>query len=306
MEEKDLNGKCLYTPKVSAREYAAVGCNFYRGCPNGCTYCYNKRGITSGTLGGDRPVLMNKFTDMKYRPKKYAYMESEIYAFTCFTGEVQNSLDYLRETGIFFSFTTDPMCLECFALTWMAVDYAVAMRVPVRVLTKNAGYNFVQKALMLKIPQERRQLLSVGLTLTGRDDCEPYASKNDERIKAMKWFKDAGFRTFASIEPIVDFESSYKMVKKTADFCEMYLIGLMSKRSRELPPYTKNECAQFIKNVNELLSCWKCQDTQPSVYWKGSVRKLMKDDSFAMNTILLSPVSIKEFQDNIWRIINNK
>ena len=45
MNEKTLNGKCLYTPGGAAREYAAVGCNFYRGCPFQCSYCYNRKGI---------------------------------------------------------------------------------------------------------------------------------------------------------------------------------------------------------------------------------------------------------------------
>ena len=185
MEEINLNGKCLYTPKGAAREYAAVGCNFYRGCPYGCAYCYNKRGVASGMLGGDSPVLMSKFTNIGARAKKYAHFEAEYYAFSCFTGEVTRNLSLLMDTGIFFSFTTDPMCLECFPLTWSAVNFAVGMGIPVRILTKNARYNMVQMAMISNVPCDLRKKVSLGFTLTGRDDMERGASKNIERVQRM-------------------------------------------------------------------------------------------------------------------------
>lgn len=287
MEEINLNGKCLYTPKGAAREYAAVGCNFYRGCPYGCAYCYNKRGVASGMLGGDSPVLMSKFTNIGARAKKYAHFEAEDYAFSCFTEEVTRNLSLLMDTGIFFSFTTDPMCLECFPLTWSAVNFAVGMGIPVRILTKNARYNMVQMAMISNVPCDLRKKVSLGFTLTGRDDMERGASKNIERVQRMQQFHDMGFSTFASIEPIVDFERSLSIIRQSTMACDFYMIGLMSGTSRDY--YDKAWCERFVSYVDSLLI-----PRGTKVYWKKSVRDFLKDRHKAMRIINESSVSVSE------------
>ena len=295
MEEKFLNGKCIYTPKGAAREYAAVGCNFYRGCPFQCKYCYNRKGMTANIMGIDHAVLENEFTNMKKRPKKYQSMTGEEYAYHCFIFEVDKHLEYLRTTGIFFSFSTDPLCQDCLNLTWKAVCYAVKQDIPVKILTKNANFSAFQMLTFSRVPEETRHLIAFGFTLTGRDDWEPYASPNIERIRLMKIFKKMGFPTFASIEPIVDFTSSLKMIKKAVRYCDQFLIGLMSKRSKELPPYTTEECSHFVYDADkEMISAVLNKHTKDlvKIYWKESIRKFMQDDTFTMQTINHSPVSV--------------
>ena len=61
MEEIKINGKALYSTKGAAREYGRIGCNFYVGCPHGCTYCYLKRGAPSKYLGGTEVKLKKCF-----------------------------------------------------------------------------------------------------------------------------------------------------------------------------------------------------------------------------------------------------
>lgn len=291
-----LNGKCVYTPKGAAREYAAVGCNFYRGCPYQCRYCYNRKGLTAAVMGVDHAVLESMFTNLKVRPKKYSELSAEDYAFCCFCQEVDKNVDYLRKTGIFFSFSTDPLCSDAFDLTLRAVFYAVHyQQIPVKILTKNADYTALQMLKFEMLNKDDRQLIAVGFTLTGRDDWEPYASKNIERVRMMNIFKKMGFRTFASIEPVVDFKSSKAMIKKSLPFCDQYLIGLMSKRGKELPPYSSEECSDFVFDVdNMLLSAYSSKKTKRLVhiYWKESLRKLMKDEAFAMQIINNSPASV--------------
>lgn len=283
-----INGKCLYTPRGAAREYAEVACNFYRGCPYQCKYCYNRKGITAGTLGGDNPVLMDKFTDLKYRPKRLSHLSPEQYAFHLFREEIVKYARIVKEAGIFFSFTTDPMCLECFALTWMAAEYAIGLGIPVKILTKNAHYNMVQMVLINNIPRTQRCMLSLGFTLTGRDDWEPHADSNLMRIQRMQLFHEMGFRTFASVEPVVDFNSSYSMIQQTVGFCDEFLIGLMSKRPKELTPYDKEECTCFISDVDRLLTDAASNGRlhgRVRVYWKESMRKFMAHDENAMKII---------------------
>ena len=63
MSEKIIKGKCLYTPAGAAREYAAIGCNFFRGCPFQCDYCYNRKGVVAPVMGIDHVVLEDCFTN---------------------------------------------------------------------------------------------------------------------------------------------------------------------------------------------------------------------------------------------------
>ncbi len=284
--------KCLYTPSGAAREYAAVGCNFYRGCPFQCRYCYNRKGITSGIMGVDHAVLESCFVS---RPKKYQSMSAENYAFKVFTNDAQQHLDYLRDMGMFLSFSTDPLCDDAAMLTMSTIKFCVEFGIPVKVLTKRALDDFPEKFFpdnygarnpleCLKFISAVRpnHLVSIGYTLTGRDDEEPNASPNVKRIESMKRLHDMGFKTFASIEPIVDFDSSYKMIKETVGFCDQYLIGLMSKRGKDYPPYEKDECVRFIKKVMNLI---KMNGNKSKVYWKHSIRNFIKGSRAAQNAM---------------------
>ena len=299
MEEKRLNGCCLYTPNGAAREYAAVGCNFYRGCPYQCRYCYNRKGMTAKVMGVDHAMLENEFTKVESRPKKYRDLTSEEYAFVRFQQAVFKWQDYLRKTGIFFSFSTDPLCDDAFGLTWQCVRYATKeYGIPVKILTKNADFSAQQMLWFDMIPMERRKLIAFGFTLTGRDEWEPFASKNIERVRLMRVLYEMGYHTFASIEPIVDFVSSYEMIVKSVKFCDQFLIGLMSSRQANgLPPYAEDECAKFVLKVHALLTTentGKSLQDRVYVYWKESVRKFMSENNAVIT-------AMNEFSDSVSR-----
>lgn len=279
-----LNGKCLYTPGGAAREYAAVGCNFFRGCPYQCRYCYNRKGMTAKVMGVDNALLKNEFTKVESRPKKYRGLSDEEYAFVRFQQELFKWQDYLRKTGIFFSFSTDPLCDDAFGLTWQCARYATKeYGIPVKILTKNADFSAQLMLWFDMIPMERRKMIAFGFTLTGRDDWEPYASKNIERVHVMRLLHKMGYHTFASIEPIVDFASSLKMIKQTVKFCDQYLIGMMSSRQANgLSPYDEDECVKFVLKVQALLTSentGRSLQDRIYVYWKESIRKFMSENN---------------------------
>lgn len=282
MTVKRIKGKCLYTPNGAAREYAAIGCNFFRGCPYQCRYCYNRKGMTAKVMGVDHAVLEDEFMKIENRPKKYCDLTGEEYAFVRFQQEVFKWQDYLRKTGIFFSFSTDPLCDDAFGLTWQCVRYATKeYGIPVKILTKNADFSAQQMLWFDMVPMERRKLIAFGFTLTGRDDWEPYASKNIERVRLMKVLHKMGYHTFASIEPIVDFDSSLEMIRHSVSFCEQYLIGLMScRQANGLPPYNVVGCAKFVLAVEALLlneNTGRPLQDRVYVYWKESMRRFMSE-----------------------------
>lgn len=241
-----LDGDIIYSPKGAAREYALVGCNFYVGCSLQCNYCYNRIGITSAYLG--KP-------DVSLKKGKKGKITTESKALNTFCKELQQNKEYLQKTGLFFSFSTDPMLPETRNLTWMATEYALENDVPVRILTKVSDFGNIDCRLQDDL--KNKHLLSFGFTLTGVDDQEAGAQAlgftNASRINKMSMLKDKGFKTFASIEPVVDVEASLKMIEQTLGVCDMYMIGLLSKHGKDYYDST------VIKHFYELLRFYSRQ-----------------------------------------------
>ncbi len=273
-KDKVLDGKCLYTPGGAAREYAAIGCNFYRGCPYQCKYCYNRKGLTAKVMGVDHAVLEDEFTKVKNRPKKYRHLSGEEYANTVFTRELDKNVEYLRNTGIFYSFSTDPMCPDACELTLSTALYAISKGVPVRILTKNASWTKEVFDRIASFTAEQKRLIAFGFTLTGCDDWEPYASPNVERIELMRTLHDFGFKTFASIEPVIDWEKSCQMIVRTIGFCDLYLIGTISHfgdfyKSGSGTTFIANKCLRNIYSLQQLFNL--------KIYFKESIRKYIPE-----------------------------
>lgn len=255
---KNYKGKAIYQPTGKAAEYAKWACNFYVGCSNGCEYCYLKKGRGAKILGGDKPTLKKCFKD-------------ETHAFEVFEKELKANLPELQKHGLFFSFTTDPLLPETIGLTEYAIDMATDFRVPVKILTKRADWvNY----LLPRLPINMHNMYAFGFTLTGHDELEPGASTNQERIEAMKKLHDAGFKTFASIEPIIDFESSENMIDKTIGFCDLYKIGLMS--GKKVNEYFIQELDSFVFRTDLV-----AYSAGSKIYWKDSITKHINCDGKA-------------------------
>ena len=260
METKQLNGKAIYSPKGKAGEYAKYACNFYVGCSNDCDYCYCKRGVLGHSMGKPQATLKKCFKDVTH-------------AMDVFQKELEANLAELRKHGLFFTFTSDPMIDECIGLTILAIDYAKLKNVPCKILTKRG--DFIQRLPMVWLyPNQNslsRKYIAFGFTLTGHDELERGASTNAERIECMRNLHNAGFKTFASIEPIIDLKSSYEMIKQTLGFCDLYKIGLLSGHK----DYTKYDVMDFVADVNYVIlsHSYSFPDfkTHIKVYWKDSV-----------------------------------
>lgn len=254
-----INGKAIYTTKGAAYEYGRVGCNFYTGCPHNCEYCYLKRGITGKALGKTEVTLKKCFKD-------------EEDAFQVFVQEIKKHKDECWQHGVFFSFTTDPMIAET---RWLTIRSIVACRregiVPT-VLTKDATFLEDDESILpmlVALPKPTRRYVHFGFTLTGRDDMEPNASTNAERIKAMERLHTLGFSTFASIEPVVDWESSQRVIEQSLPFCNHYKIGLRSGVKKDY--YDTVEGYQSLVWMKQLIV-----NARRTVYFKESVRKWMQ------------------------------
>lgn len=258
MEELKIKGKAIYSTKGAAREYGRIGCNFYKGCPHECEYCYLKRGAPSKQLGGNLAQLKKCFKD-------------EADAARILRKELDKHLEQCQRYGIFLSFSTDPLIPNTRELTGIAIYEALACDIPVWILTKDATFiydeEFMEYIDMVNLIYRDR--IHFGFTLTGRDDMEPHASTNLDRINAMRWMNIKGFSTFASIEPVIDWRHARMMVECSLEYCDHYKIGLRSGVKKDY--YNVLESGMYISDITKMIT-----DAGKTVYLKESTRKLLQ------------------------------
>ncbi len=229
--------KVIYQPTGRAGEYSELAANFFTSCSNGCLYCYLKQGPLAKNCGGDTPKLKTGFKD------------SEAKAIQIFEKQLKKDLTELQKKGLFFSFTTDACLPETIGLTIEAVRICQDNNVPVKILTKADIMTNDKKGALLKM--QKKHLIGIGYTLTGHDKLEPNAYPNKDRIKQMKEYKELGFQTFASIEPIVDFPSAKKVIAASQDFCDLYLIGLNDRWKSRYKVQDAKDFIIWLKGLNK-------------------------------------------------------
>lgn len=261
-----FKGKALYQPQGRSGEYSQWAINFFNGCTGGCEYCYNKR---FPLLSAPKPTLKACFKDEN---DAIETAKKEI---------MQNKWDIIRDGGVFLSFVSDPMLPETIKETMAIIMFCSAMSqdqqaIPVSILTKRADFVLDENNVQTKRfrcvtrPFENKAYskdIAFGFTLTGHDEMEPSCSSNADRIKAMKILHDRGFRTWASIEPIIDFQSSLEMIRACAPFCEHFKVGLRTDKKFEC---TTDELVSFVNGIRETVNL-----TDSTVYFKRSIRELV-------------------------------
>lgn len=230
-KKNGFNGKAIYNPRGKAGEYSKWACNFFTGCSNDCIYCYCKKGFL-GRTWENKPKLKKCFVDM-------------LDAFNVFRKELRANVEELKKNGLFFTFTSDPLLPEVKELTWDCVCEAVMSDVPVQLLTKRA--DFIDNTIIDFI---RKDMVAFGFTLTGCDEFEPGASSNKERIQAMSKLKQLGYRTFASIEPIIYPIKSLEVIIDSLESCDLFKIGLLSGKK----DYGRKEILEMFESIKDLSS----------------------------------------------------
>lgn len=259
MEKETINGKAIYSTKGAAREYGRIGCNFYTGCPHDCEYCFLKRGVPSKLLGGTEVRLKKCFRNVQH-------------AADTLRRELDKHLEQCQRHGIFLSFTTDPLIDETRGLTEVAITEAVMRDIPVWVLTKcstfiNDECEFM--AMMETINPIYRDNVHFGFTLTGRDDMEPHANTNADRIMAMRRMSLMGYSTFASIEPVIDWPSAERIVREAMTWCDHYKLGLRSGVKKDY--YNIEESGAAIMRIVLTVKA-----NGKTIYLKESTRRLLQ------------------------------
>ena len=283
-KETPIKGTLIYQPQGAAGEYAKWAINLYHGCSHGCTYCYNRRGVLSHVFG-DKPELAAPIVKSRDRQINYFLGRKKLTAHDPIPdGVIENctnvairSLIYtdirriglfrlMEDGGVFMSFTCDPLDTDDNAqnYTFAAAKKLLGYGIPVTLLTKNVAWlkEDSWKILLEEYPkliccQNHHALLTIGFTITGKDELEPNAPSTEKRIEALRKLHDEyKIKTFVSLEPIIDLHSASEVIKKTYKITDEIRIGAQSpiKKNR----YNVMEFISFVVAVRSLANNLDC------------------------------------------------
>lgn len=286
--ETPVKGALIYQPQGAAGEYAKWAINLYHGCSNGCTYCYNRRGVLSHVFG-DKPELAapivkerdkylnwymkeNSLTAHDAIPQKVIRDATDTAAIIIVAEDIMRiGEDVIREDGgIFFSFTCDPFDPDIDAdMLRMIVFVLLDRQIPVTILTKNVDWleNDKWKDFLepdTDCPDNLLCDLTIGFTITGKDKLEPNAPSTEKRIEALRKLHDEyKIKTFVSLEPITSIHTASEVIKKTYEIADGIRIGAQSPIKKDR--YDPNEFFGFITAVKflarDLPCCFMVKDS---------------------------------------------
>lgn len=284
-KETPVKGALIYQPQGAAGEYAKWAINLYHGCYNGCTYCYNRRGVLSHIFG-DKPELAAPIIKSRDRQINYFLERKKLTAHDSIpdvviencTNVAIRSLIYndtrrigifrlIEDGGVFMSFTCDPLDAEDNVqnYTLYAVKKLLKYGIPVTLLTKNVAWlkedNW--KILLEEYPKHvccpnHHALLTIGFTITGKDKLEPGAPSTEERIEALRELHDKYMvKTFVSLEPITSIHTASEVIKKIYQITDEIRIGAQSPIKKDR--YDPNEFFGFVTAVKFLARDLHCR-----------------------------------------------
>lgn len=281
-KETPVKGALIYQPQGAAGEYAKWAINLYHGCSNGCTYCYNRRGVLSHVFGDklelaapiikQRDKLLNEYlkknnmTAHDAIKKGVVNHESLVAARDLISKDLEKiGIDRIRQDGgIFFSFTCDPFDIEAdMFILQQVVLHLLFDRIPVTILTKNVNWmqTGLWKSTLRDLTTDYKDIarhLTIGFTITGKDKLEPGAPSTEERIEALRELHDKYMvKTFVSLEPITSIHTASEVIKKTYQITDEIRIGAQSPIKKDR--YDPNEFFGFVTAVKFLARDLPCR-----------------------------------------------
>lgn len=106
--------------------------------------------------------------------------------------------------------------------------------------------------------QNHHALLTIGFTITGKDELELNAPSTEKRIEALRKLHDEyKIKTFVSLEPITSIHAASEVIKKTYKITDEIRIGAQSPIKKDR--YDPNEFVGFIVAVKTLARGLDCR-----------------------------------------------
>jgi DNA repair photolyase len=206
-QKQDYGDRKIYKSTGAAGEYAEYSYNPFKGCDHGCKYCYV-------------PKIM----------RKNDYIHSDVYVkdkeeLIKMTKKAVKGYEYSK-TPVFMSFTTDPYQQSTRGMMRPILQVFLDNHIPVMLLTKGPS-------LMLEDMDIIKQFgpnIQVGCSLTfiSNDQSkiwEPNGDLPKVRFDVLKQFHDAGVKTWASMEPVIDPAASLAIMELVHEYVDVFKVG---------------------------------------------------------------------------------
>jgi len=202
--------RIIYQPRGRAREYAPLAANLYNGCGNGCRYCY-----VPAIMKIDRETF-NAGANIRDRIIKKLDLD------------LRDMQKWEKTPPIYFSFTTDPYnhLDREIQLMRSAVKMIKEYGFRIQILTKSGLYAARDFDLLDKED-------TVASTLTFMDPTksqywEPRAELPKQRIELLKRAKEKGFRTWVSLEPVIEPDETMACIDASHEYVDLYKVGKLN------------------------------------------------------------------------------
>jgi len=235
----------IYAPSGQAGEYAKLATNPYRGCGNRCSYCY-----VPAVLRMSRAEF-----DAGARPRDN------------FLLKLRNNAAKYRAAGIteqvMLSFTTDP---------YHPFDTSLTREVLLTLKEYGLGFCTLTKGgkrAMRDIDLFRPDRDAFASTLTtlspaASEEWEAGAALPEDRIATLRAFHEAGIYTWVSLEPVIDTETTLRIIRETHRFVDLFKVGRINyHRLTQLIDW-KDFTAQVLRELNRTHSDYYIkEDLQP-------------------------------------------
>ena len=249
----------IYEPVGRAREYSPLALNFFKGCDHGCKYCYV-------------PPMMKRFSK-NYDHRNVIFQNNY--------NELEKSILSLspaqRQKQVLLSFTSDPYTSFESGQTRQILNILLKYDIHVAILTKNP-----QKAQRDIDIFKQFEHFKIGTTLTFYNEkksklWEPGAPTSQERIQALKIFAQSGLKTWASFEPVIEFNESLECLAKIVDFIDHVKIGKLNNYYS----YDKNkDWAYFLEMAVKI-----CREYNIRFYVKKDLAKFNENTYLSENEL---------------------
>ncbi|MDZ7699483.1 MAG: radical SAM protein [Deltaproteobacteria bacterium] len=224
--------KIIYEPGFKAAEYSPLASNPYSGCTHACEYCFMRMRMKPAkrqrwdTDPSPKPDYVNK---LKYKVRKMAGDEREIlFSFSADVYQpIETELKLMRE----------------------AIKVMIDNDMRFTVLTKG-GLNAARDFDLL----QNYDKCSFGSTIVFLDEkmkdvWEPGAPTIKDRISALQKAKEAGIKTWVSLEPVIDAKQAIRVIKKLHPIVDHWKIGKVNYH----PVEKDTDWLAFKKDVVETL-----------------------------------------------------
>jgi DNA repair photolyase len=236
--------KLIYEPKGKAREYSPLALNVYSGgCDHFCDYCYC------------RFVQRGNWSDTA-KPRNLHGLEKD-------------ATEASRQ--ILLSFISDPYCKAetKHRATRGVLQVLKAGRCSVAILTKGGSRCLEDLNLFQGWPGGR---IKIGATLTFSSDSdskkhEPGAALPAERLAALEALHEAGIKTWASMEPVLDPAQSLEMIRRAIPFVDAFKVGKLNHAKTETD--WKSFAESAVKLLRDAGKCFYVKDDLRTFVPKG-------------------------------------